>query len=549
MKKKINIKNKPLMIGVSLMAILILFIIFKVVFLDNISKLLSDVTGNPSTRLFFECSDEINLNTEVTCYLKGTNSTNGIGGLTGKITSNSNLEIKSITVNSSDFTNLGEETNELTLIYKKTDNPSEYTFATIVVKGITKGAGTLSLVENLEGENVKVALNDENSTVEEFDTISKEITIKESSSSSSGSESSSGNSGSSSSTNDNENNSGSSSSGSTTTNKSSDSSIKSLSINKGTLSPAFDPSTTMYNATVNNDVSSVIVTLKLNDTKASLYNTNCTKTNDEYKCNVLLAEGINYGFISVKAEDGSSTFYRLTITRKEEEVIDSDTSKSKDNTLKSLGVENGTLKPEFSKDRTYYAAVVEDDVQTVKINAVPNDTKATVKIIGDFNNHEVNDGVIEYSGIISGPLDVNIVVTAENGSKNYILLSIMRKIYYNENKTEIEKYLGTVTSTSTCKGILSSSKYDINNDSLTIGKVPQAESNDTIKSNISTDCGTISVNNDSLVLNYNNKTKTYKINRYWSPQTGIKVIKYGLILGIIFVITLGLILISKKIKR
>ena len=45
MKKKINIKNKPLMIGVSLMAILILFIIFKVVFLDNISKLLSDVTG------------------------------------------------------------------------------------------------------------------------------------------------------------------------------------------------------------------------------------------------------------------------------------------------------------------------------------------------------------------------------------------------------------------------------------------------------------------------------------------------------------------------
>ena len=540
---KKNIKNKPLVIGISLMVIIIMFILFKVVFLDNISKLLGDVTGNTSTRLYFVCSDEINLNTEVTCYLKGTNSTNGISGLTGKITSNSNLEIKSVTV-SSDYNNLAEESeesNELTLIYKKTDNPSEYTFATIVVKGITKGTGTLSLVENLEGENVKVALNDENSTVEEFDTISKEITVKESSSSSSDSESSS--------INNNENNSSSSSSGSTTTNKSSDSSIKSLSINKGTLSPAFDPSTTLYNATVDNDVSSVIVTLKLNDTKASLYNTNCTKTNDEYKCNVLLAEGINYGFISVKAEDGSSTFYRLTITRKEEEVIDSDTSKSKDNTLKSLGVENGTLKPEFSKDRTYYAAVVEDDVETVKINAVPNDTKATVKIIGDFNNHEVNDGVIEYSGIISGPLDVNIVVTAENGSKNYILLSIMRKIYYNENKTEIEKYLGTVTSTSTCKGILSSSKYDINNDSLTIGKVPQAESNDTIKSNISTDCGTISVNNDSLVLNYNNKTKTYKINRYWSPQTGIKVIKYGLILGIIFVITLGLILISKKIKR
>ena len=542
MKKKINIKNKPLMIGVSLMAILILFIIFKVVFLDNISKLLSDVTGNPSTRLFFECSDEINLNTEVTCYLKGTNSTNGIGGLTGKITSNSNLEIKSITVNSSDFTNLGEETNELTLIYKKTDNPSEYTFATIVVKGITKGAGTLSLVENLEGENVKVALNDENSTVEEFDTISKEITIKESSSSSSGSESSSGNSGSSSSTNDNENNSGSSSSGSTTTNKSSDSSIKSLSINKGTLSPAFDPSTTMYNATVNNDVSSVVITLKLNDTKASLYNTNCTKTSDEYKCNISLSEGFNYTNIIVKAEDNSTTGYIFTITRKEEEVIDSDSSKSKDNTLKSLEVENGTLKPEFSKDKTYYVAVVEDDVETVKINAVPNDTKATVKITGDDDN----DGIIEN---LINRLDVNIVVTAENGSKNYILLSIMRKIYYNENKTEIEKYLGTVTSTSTCKGILSSSKYDINNDSLTIGKVPQAESNDTIKSNISTDCGTISVNNDSLVLNYNNQTKTYKINRYWSPQTGIKVIKYGLILGIIFVITLGLILISKKIKR
>ena len=69
---KKNIKNKPLVIGISLMVIIIMFILFKVVFLDNISKLLGDVTGNTSTRLYFVCSDEINLNTEVTCYLKGT---------------------------------------------------------------------------------------------------------------------------------------------------------------------------------------------------------------------------------------------------------------------------------------------------------------------------------------------------------------------------------------------------------------------------------------------------------------------------------------------
>ena len=108
---------------------------------------------------------------------------------------------------------------------------------------------------------------------------------------------------------------------------------------------------------------------------------------------------------------------------------------------------------------------------------------------------------------------------------------------------------GTGTSNGTCRGILSSSKYEVNNDSLVVGKVPQTESNETILKNIIADCGTVTVYDDSIVIVYNNQTKTYKINRYWSPQTGIKVIKYGLILGIIFVITLGLILINKKIRK
>ncbi len=84
---------------------------------------------------------------------------------------------------------------------------------------------------------------------------------------------------------------------------------------------------------------------------------------------------------------------------------------------------------------------------------------------------------------------------------------------------------------------------------MLVGKVPQTESNETILKNISADCGTVTVYDDSIVIVYNNQTKTYKINRYWSPQTGIKVIKYGLIIGIIFVITLGLILINKKIRK
>ena len=71
---------------------------------------------------------------------------------------------------------------------------------------------------------------------------------------------------------------------------------------------------------------------------------------------------------------------------------------------------------------------------------------------------------------------------------------------------------------------------------------------DKIKNNLTSDCGVISISFDKIVLSNDKTSKTYTINRVWFPQTGVKVIKYGLIITIIAVIVVGLFILKKKMK-
>ena len=155
------------------------------------------------------------------------------------------------------------------------------------------------------------------STAEELDSMagsSTSVTVKnEAAGSNTGNNSSAGNNGSSGS-NGNVGNGSSSGTGSNnntgsntnTAALSADNSLKALTISPGTLSPAFKGSTTKYTAAVDNSVTSIAVSATPVNEKATV---------ESVTGNTNLAVGANVVKIVVKAENGTTATYKITVTR------------------------------------------------------------------------------------------------------------------------------------------------------------------------------------------------------------------------------------------
>lgn len=89
---------------------------------------------------------------------------------------------------------------------------------------------------------------------------------------------------------------------------SADNSLKALTISPGTLSPAFKGSTTKYTATVDNSVTSIAVSATPVNEKATI---------ESVTGNTNLAVGTNVVKIVVKAENGTTATYKITVTRQD----------------------------------------------------------------------------------------------------------------------------------------------------------------------------------------------------------------------------------------
>lgn len=110
------------------------------------------------------------------------------------------------------------------------------------------------------------------------------------------------------STNDNSNNGNHANDGEDNIHKSADNSLASLTLSSGTLSPAFKYNVTNYTAEVANDVTSVVVSAKPSNANATVESVNGGEN---------LAVGANKIQIVVKAENGVTATYTITVTRKE----------------------------------------------------------------------------------------------------------------------------------------------------------------------------------------------------------------------------------------
>ena len=167
--------------------------------------------------------------------------------------------------------------------------------------------------------------------------------------------------------------------------------LTSLSINEGTLSPAFNPNITEYTATV--DASSIEIS---------------GTSSEEAKIEGTGTKELNYGEnkfnVMVVAQAGNTKVYIITITRND--------NRSNNNHLKTLTITG--IDSKFNKDILNYEYSVENNINEIEISAAPEDTKSTISGLG---KKTLNVGKNTFK----------IVVTSEKGTPRTYTIIINRK--------------------------------------------------------------------------------------------------------------------------
>ena len=171
--------------------------------------------------------------------------------------------------------------------------------ATITFKASSAGTSNISASATTAG--------DEEGESVDLSGASKSVTVQNKADSSSDKKEDSNNNNNNDNNNDN-NNSDDNKEDSNST-KSADNSLKSLVLSVGALSPKFSPSTTSYTATVDYSVTSIAITAVPSNSKASVVSVSGNEG---------LKVGANTVTIIVKAENGVTSTYTITVTREEE---------------------------------------------------------------------------------------------------------------------------------------------------------------------------------------------------------------------------------------
>ena len=115
--------------------------------------------------------------------------------------------------------------------------------------------------------------------------------------------------------------------------------------------------------------------------------------------------------ITVTAEDGSKTVYKVNVTRESEKV------KSSDKNVDFRINNPHTITPNFSNDKDEYDVTVPNNITKLDLSVTPYDSKTKVEILGNDKFSTENEN------------EVTIKVTAEDGSVRTIKLKVKRSEY------------------------------------------------------------------------------------------------------------------------
>lgn len=199
----------------------------------------------------------------------------------------------------------------------------------------------------------------------------------------------------------------------TDTGKDKESSLVSLTTNKGTLTPEFKSNILEYSIGVS--WWTWHVTLNATATNSNIQNNivysykRADKDNFESVKdlkNLSLKVGDNIVLITVTAEDGSKTVYKVTINR------------SNTDTLKELTTSVGSLSPEFDKDTLNYTIDVPEGTEYVTMGATPWSDKSEVTYT--FNGETKSN--LNDLHLVDGPNIVTITVSNKGTSRTYTVI-------------------------------------------------------------------------------------------------------------------------------
>ncbi len=187
--------------------------------------------------------------------------------------------------------------------------------------------------------------------------------------------------------------------------------LSSLGLSDGTLSPAFEPNTIAYTASVPNATESFTITPTLAQIDATVIINGIPATSGSASNSIPLFVGVNPITTTVTAQDGTTTkTYTLNVTRLPSNNAD----------LAILGLSDGTLSPAFEPNTIAYTASVSNATESFTITPTLAQINATVTV----------NGIPATSGSASNsiPLSVGVnpittTVTAQDGTttKTYTL--------------------------------------------------------------------------------------------------------------------------------
>lgn len=184
--------------------------------------------------------------------------------------------------------------------------------------------------------------------------------------------------------------------------KNSDSTLKNILLSDGTLAPAFDPAILKYTVDVPTELDKITITGTPNDLSSTVTGNGVYELDNHSKTVDIV----------VKAEDGSKTIYQVTINKPSE-------YSSK---LASLIVKDGELSPNFNKNTLSYTISVPNEITSLDMTYIPEDSLATVNVTGN-NNFVVGSNTVKVTVTSRDSLnstEYEIEVMRQRNASNYL---------------------------------------------------------------------------------------------------------------------------------
>ena len=192
------------------------------------------------------------------------------------------------------------------------------------------------------------------------------------------------------------------------------STLSSLVLSSGTLSPAFAAATKTYTTSVTNATTGVTVTPVVTDSTATVTVNDVPVVSDSASASIPLVVGPNPITVVVTAQDGTTqSTYTITVTRI-----------STVSTLSGLVFSTGTLSPVFATGTTSYSTSVPNVTSSITVTPTVTDATATTKV----NGTAVASGSASASiPLVVGNNPITVLVTAQDGTtKSTYTISVTR---------------------------------------------------------------------------------------------------------------------------